>query len=79
MKRSSPFKGALAAIPIHCACFHVRGRGSVGHFLVPTAASLNGSLADLDAVRIVDIPILRKDLLLTRQTMRRAHGRRPRA
>ena len=78
VKRSSPSKGALAAIldPAALASTYEAGGASVISVLTEQRR-FNGSLADLDAVRAaVDIPILRKDFIVTPYQIHeaRAHG-----
>ena len=78
VKRSSPSKGALASIPdpAALASTYEAGGASVISVLIEQRR-FNGSLADLDAVRAaVDIPILRKDFIVTPYQIHeaRAHG-----
>ena len=78
VKRSSPSKGELAAIPdpASLASTYERGGASVVSVL-PEGRRFGGSLADLDAVRAaVDIPVLRKDFIVTPYQIHeaRAHG-----
>jgi len=78
VKRSSPSKGALASIPdpADLASTYEAGGASVISVLTEQRR-FNGSLADLDAVRAaVDIPILRKDFIVTPYQIHeaRAHG-----
>ena len=78
MKRSSPSKGELAAIPdpASLASTYERGGASVVSVLTE-GRCFGGSLADLDAVRAaVDIPVLRKDFIVTPYQIHeaRAHG-----
>ena len=78
VKRSSPSKGALAAIPDPAALASTYEAGGATVISVLTEQGrFNGSLADLDAVRAaVDIPILRKDFIVTPYQIHeaRAHG-----
>ena len=78
VKRSSPSKGALARIPDPAALASVYEAGGASVVSVLTEQSrFHGSLADLDAVRAaVDIPILRKDFIVTPYQIHeaRAHG-----
>ena len=78
VKRSSPSKGALAAIPDPAALASTYEAGGASVISVLTEQRrFNGSLADLDAVRAaVDIPILRKDFIVTpyQSHEARAHG-----
>ena len=78
VKRSSPSKGALAAIPDAAALASTYEAGGASVISVLTEQRrFNGSLADLDAVRAaVDIPILRKDFIVTPYQIHeaRAHG-----
>lgn len=78
VKRSSPSKGALAAIPDPAARASTYEAGGASVISVLTEQRrFNGSLADLDAVRAaVDIPILRKDFIVTPYQIHeaRAHG-----
>ena len=78
VKRSSPSKGALAAIPDPAALASTYEAGGTTVISVLTEQRrFNGSLADLDAVRAaVDIPILRKDFIVTPYQIHeaRAHG-----
>ena len=78
VKRSSPSKGALAAIPDPAALASTYEAGGTSVISVLTEQRrFNGSLADLDAVRAaVDIPILRKDFIVTPYQIHeaRAHG-----
>lgn len=78
VKRSSPSKGALAAItdPAALAGDYELGGASVISVLTEQRR-FGGSLADLDAVRArVDVPVLRKDFILTSYQLweARAHG-----
>ena len=78
VKRSSPSKGALAAIPDPAALASTYEAGGASVISVLTEQRrFSGSLADLDAVRAaVDIPILRKDFIVTPYQIHeaRAHG-----
>ena len=78
VKRSSPAKGALARIPDPAALASVYEAGGASVVSVLTEQRrFHGSLADLDAVRAaVDIPILRKDFIVTPYQIHeaRAHG-----
>ncbi|MCE7083519.1 indole-3-glycerol phosphate synthase TrpC [Streptomyces sp. ST2-7A] len=78
VKRSSPSKGALAAIadPAGLAADYEAGGAAVISVLTEERR-FGGSLADLDAVRArVDIPVLRKDFIVTAYQLweARAHG-----
>jgi indole-3-glycerol phosphate synthase len=78
VKRSSPSKGALAAIadPAGLAHDYESGGASVISVLTETR-QFGGSLADLASVRAtVDIPVLRKDFIITSYQVweARAHG-----
>lgn len=78
VKRSSPSKGRLAAIPdpATLASLYEAGGASVVSVLTEQRR-FGGSLADLDAVRAaVDIPVLRKDFIVTPYQIHeaRAHG-----
>ena len=78
VKRSSPSKGELAEIadPASLATEYEAGGASVISVLTEERR-FEGSLADLDAVRAkVDIPILRKDFIVTPYQVweARAHG-----
>ena len=78
VKRSSPSKGDLAAIsdPASLATEYEAGGATVISVLTEERR-FGGSLADLDAVRAkVDIPILRKDFIVTPYQVweARAHG-----
>ncbi|TDE37626.1 indole-3-glycerol phosphate synthase TrpC [Nonomuraea mesophila] len=78
VKRSSPSKGALAAIadPAALACDYEAGGAHVISVLTERR-KFGGSLEDLAAVRSrVDIPVLRKDFILTSYQLweARAHG-----
>ena len=78
VKRSSPSKGSLAAIPdpAALASLYEAGGASVVSGLTEQRR-FGGSLADLDAVRAaVDIPVLRKDFIVTPYQIHeaRAHG-----
>jgi indole-3-glycerol phosphate synthase len=78
VKRSSPSKGALAKIadPAALAAEYEKG-GAAAISVLTEQRRFNGSLADLDAVRgTVDIPVLRKDFIVTPQQVweARAHG-----
>lgn len=67
VKRSSPSKGALAAIadPAGLAADYEAGGAAVISVLTEQRR-FGGSLADLEAVRArVDIPVLRKDFVVT--------------
>ena len=78
VKRSSPSKGALAAIadPAALAADYEAGGATVISVLTEQRR-FGGSLADLDDVRKqVDIPVLRKDFIVTSYQLweARAHG-----
>ena len=78
VKRSSPSKGALAAIsdPAALAGQYESGGACVISVLTEQRR-FGGSLADLDAVRAaVDVPVLRKDFIVTPYQVweARAHG-----
>ena len=78
VKRSSPSKGALAAIadPAALAADYEAGGAAVISVLTEQRR-FGGSLADLEAVRArVDIPVLRKDFIVTSYQLweARAHG-----
>jgi indole-3-glycerol phosphate synthase len=78
VKRSSPSKGALAAIadPAGLASDYEDGGAAVISVLTE-GRKFGGSLADLEAVRArVDIPVLRKDFIVTSYQLweARAHG-----
>lgn len=78
VKRSSPSKGALAAIadPAGLAADYEAGGADVISVLTEQRR-FGGSLADLEAVRAkVDIPVLRKDFIVTSYQLweARAHG-----
>jgi indole-3-glycerol phosphate synthase len=78
VKRSSPSKGALAAIadPAALAADYEAGGAAVISVLTEQRR-FGGTLADLDAVRAqVDVPVLRKDFVVTSYQVweARAHG-----
>ncbi|MBN3928405.1 indole-3-glycerol phosphate synthase TrpC [Streptomyces verrucosisporus] len=78
VKRSSPSKGALAAIadPAALAADYEAGGAAVISVLTEQRR-FGGSLADLEAVRgRVDVPVLRKDFIVTSYQLweARAHG-----
>ena len=78
VKRSSPSKGALAAIadPAALAADYEAGGASVISVLTEQRR-FGGSLADLDAVRArVEVPLLRKDFVVSSYQLweGRAHG-----
>lgn len=78
VKRSSPSKGALAAIgdPAGLATDYAAGGASVISVLTEQRR-FGGSLDDLDAVRVaVDTPLLRKDFIVSSYQLweSRAHG-----
>ncbi len=78
VKRSSPSKGALAAIPDPAALAAAYESGGAAAVSVLTEARrFGGSLADLDAVRgAVGVPVLRKDFMVEDYQLweARAHG-----
>ncbi len=78
VKRSSPSKGPLADIadPASLARDYASG-GAAMISVLTERRRFGGSLADLDAVRaVVDIPVLRKDFVVTPYQVweARAHG-----
>jgi indole-3-glycerol phosphate synthase len=78
VKRSSPSKGALAAIadPAALAAEYQAG-GATAVSVLTERRRFNGSLDDLDAVRkAVQIPVLRKDFMVEDYQLfeARAHG-----
>jgi indole-3-glycerol phosphate synthase len=78
VKRSSPSKGALAAIadPAALAADYELGGAAVISVLTE-GRRFGGSLDDLDAVRrAVDVPVLRKDFIVSSYQLweARAHG-----
>ncbi|WP_022873296.1 indole-3-glycerol phosphate synthase TrpC [Nesterenkonia alba] len=78
VKRSSPSKGSLAAIPDPAALAQAYQTGGASVISVLTERRrFGGSLDDLDAVRQrVDIPVLRKDFTVEEYQIyeARAHG-----
>ena len=78
VKRSSPSKGALAAIPDPAAlALDYEAGGAVVISVLTEQRRFGGSLADLDAVRAaVDVAVLRKDFIVTSYQLweARAHG-----
>lgn len=78
VKRKSPSKGHLAAIPDPAALATAYAAGGADAISVLTEQRrFNGSLADLDAVRAaVPTPLLRKDFVVTDYQVleARAHG-----
>lgn len=78
VKRASPSKGPLAAIPDPADLAAAYARGGASAISVLTEERrFGGSLADLDAVRArVDIPVLRKDFMVDDYQLweARAHG-----
>ncbi|OFS16515.1 indole-3-glycerol phosphate synthase TrpC [Corynebacterium sp. HMSC27B11] len=78
VKRSSPSKGALAAIPepeVLAKAYAKNGAAVIS--CLTEERRFNGSLADFDAVRAnVDIPLLRKDFIVNPYQIyeARAHG-----
>ncbi|MFT0762672.1 indole-3-glycerol phosphate synthase TrpC [Scrofimicrobium sp. R131] len=78
VKRASPSKGQLSDIPdpAHLARLYEEG-GAAMVSVLTEERRFHGSLADLDAVRAaVDIPVLRKDFIVTPYQIHeaRAHG-----
>jgi indole-3-glycerol phosphate synthase len=78
VKRSSPSRGALAAIddPAGLACEYAAGGARVISVLTEERR-FHGSLADFDAVRrSVSVPLLRKDFVVSSYQVHeaRAHG-----
>jgi indole-3-glycerol phosphate synthase len=76
VKRSSPSKGALAAIadPAGLAAAYAQG-GATAISVLTEPRRFSGSLDDLAAVRRrVDVPILRKDFLVTRYQITEARA-----
>ncbi len=78
VKRSSPSKGALAAIadPAGLAADYEAG-GAAAISVLTEGRRFGGSLADLTAVRAkVDVPVLRKDFIVSSYQLweARAHG-----
>ena len=78
VKRSSPSRGALAAIsdPAALAADYEAGGAAVISVLTEQRR-FGGTLADLDAVRAaVDVPVLRKDFIVSSYQLweARAHG-----
>ena len=78
VKRSSPSKGALAAIADPAALAEAYELGGAAVISVLTEGRrFGGSLADFDAVRKrVDVPLLRKDFIVSSYQLweARAHG-----
>lgn len=78
VKRASPSKGVLGEIPDPAELARIYEEGGAAMVSVLTEERrFKGSLADLDAVRAaVDIPILRKDFIVTPYQIHeaRAHG-----
>lgn len=78
VKRSSPSKGQLAAIPDPAAlAADYESGGAVAISVLTESRRFGGSLDDLVAVRrAVDVPVLRKDFVVTSYQLweARAHG-----
>lgn len=77
VKRASPSGGSLAAIPdaAHLACEYAEGGARMISVLTETRR-FGGSLADFDAVRsAVDIPVLRKDFIISSYQVHEARAR----
>ena len=78
VKRKSPSRGDLAQIPDPGTLAGLYAAGGARAISVLTEARrFNGSLADLDSVRVaVDIPVLRKDFMVDEYQFHeaRAHG-----
>ncbi len=78
VKRASPSRGQLAAIPDPAALAAEYAAGGAAVISVLTEQRrFGGSLGDLDQVRAaVDVPVLRKDFILTSYQLweARAHG-----
>lgn len=78
VKRASPSRGQLAAIPDPAALARDYAAGGAQVISVVTEGRrFGGTLADLDAVRAaVDVPVLRKDFIVTSYQVHeaRAHG-----
>lgn len=78
VKRSSPSRGQLAAIPDPAAlAAEYAGGGAAIISVLTEQRRFGGSLGDLDQVRAaVDVPVLRKDFILTSYQLweARAHG-----
>lgn len=78
VKRASPSKGTLSDIPDPAQLARIYEEGGAAMVSVLTEERrFHGSLADLDAVRAaVDIPVLRKDFIVTPYQIHeaRAHG-----
>lgn len=78
VKRASPSKGRLSDIPDPASLARTYEEGGAAMVSVLTEERrFKGSLADLDAVRAaVDIPVLRKDFIVTPYQIHeaRAHG-----
>lgn len=78
VKRASPSRGSLAAIPepgVLAAAYAAGGASAVS--VLTEHRRFGGSLADLDAVRAaVEVPVLRKDFMVDpyQVTEARAHG-----
>ncbi|MBX6387436.1 MAG: indole-3-glycerol phosphate synthase TrpC [Frankia sp.] len=78
VKRRSPSKGELAAIPEPgrlAGIYEAAGAAAVS--VLTEGRRFGGSLADLDAVRLaVDVPVLRKDFVISPYQVweARAHG-----
>ena len=77
VKRSSPSKGALGEIPDPAAlAARYEAGGAAAISVLTEQRRFNGSLADLDAVPAVNIPVLRKDFTVDEYQIweARAHG-----
>ena len=78
VKRRSPSKGMLAAIPDPAAlAADYEAAGAAAVSVLTEQRRFGGSLADLDEVRLaVDIPVLRKDFIISPYQVweARAHG-----